>query len=72
MQLSDNEYRKAVEDNKFMAARYKRRVAISQQRLEKKLKDNNLSDKEKEELIGMHKARIRKMKQYEEKAKAKR
>lgn len=70
MQLTNEEYLKAVRDNKFMAARYKRRVAISQIRLERKLASGNLTEAEKKEEIGMHKARIKKMKEYEAKAKA--
>lgn len=65
MGLTINDYRRAANDPKFMAARWKQRVAMSQRNLDRILKDPNLSQKEKELEMRMHKNRIAKMKEYE-------
>jgi len=66
MRLTEQDLIRASRDDKFMAARWKQRVAVSQARLDKKLGDPNISREEKERQVRMHKSRIQKMKEYKE------
>ena len=69
MALTEDDFKRAVKDVKFMAARYKRRVAISEVRLEKMIRSGSLSPEQKEREIKLHKQRIEKWKEWEKKAK---
>ena len=60
MGLTQEDYIKAARDPKFMAARWKQRVAISQEKLDKFL-TSNASREEKEIELQMHKKRIEKL-----------
>ena len=65
MVLSKEDIIKASRDPRFLAARWKQRVARSQEQLDKTL-SGNASRSEKEQEIGMHRKRIEKMKQMQE------
>jgi hypothetical protein len=69
MALTENDLLQAVGDSKFMASRYKRRVAISEVRLEKMLNSGMLSLEQKSREVNLHKQRIGKWKEWEKKAK---
>lgn len=68
MALTQEDYLKAANDPKFMAARWKQRVAISQKNLEKILNSDASEEEKKQELL-MHRKRIEKMKEVQKKAK---
>lgn len=68
MALTEQDYLRAANDPKFMAARWKQRVAISQKKLDKFLA-SNASEKEKEQELYMHRKRIEKMREMQRKAK---
>lgn len=68
MGLTENDYMRAARDPKFMAARWKQRVAISQRNLDKILA-SNASKKEKEQELLMHRKRIERMREVQRKAK---
>lgn len=68
MALTQQDYLRAANDPKFMAARWKQRVAISQRNLDKILA-SNASKKEKEQELLMHRKRIEKMREVQRKAK---
>ena len=68
MALTEQDYMRAARDPKFMAARWKQRVAISQEKLDKFLA-SNASEKEKEQELLMHRKRIEKMREMQKKAK---
>ncbi len=69
MALTEQDYLRAVNDPKFMAARWKQRVAISQQKLDKFL-SSNASEQEKKQEILMHRKRIEKMREAQKKLKS--
>lgn len=68
MALTEQDYLRAANDKKFMAARWKQRVAISQKKLDEFL-SSNASEQEKKIEISMHKKRIEKLKEAERKLK---
>lgn len=68
MALTEQDYLRAANDPKFMAARWKQRVAISQQKLDKFL-SSNASEQEKKQEILMHKKRVEKLKEAQQKLK---
>ncbi len=68
MGLTQEDYIKAARDPKFMAARWKQRVAISQEKLDKFL-TSNASREEKEIELQMHKKRIEKLHEVQKEAK---
>jgi len=68
MALTQQDYLRAANDPKFMAARWKQRVAISQKRLDEFLTSNASEQEKKKELL-MHKKRIEKLREVQKKAK---
>ena len=68
MGLTEQDYLRAARDPKFMAARWKQRVAISQEKLDKFL-TSNASREEKEIELQMHKKRIEKLHEVQKEAK---
>lgn len=68
MALTQQDYLRAVNDPKFMAARWKQRVAISQRKLDKFLASNASEQEKKKELL-MHKKRIEKLREVQKKVK---
>ena len=68
MGLTQEDYIKAARDPKFMAARWKQRVAISQEKLDKFL-TSNASREEKEIELQMHKKMIEKLHEVQKEAK---
>ena len=68
MGLTESDYMRAARDPKFMAARWKQRVAMSQRKLDEFL-SSNASDSEKKQELSMHRNRIRKMKEVQGKVK---
>ena len=68
MALTEQDYLRAANDPKFMAARWKQRVAISQRKLDKFL-TSNASREEKEIELQMHKKRIEKLHEVQKEAK---
>ena len=68
MGLTENDYRRAANDPKFMAARWKQRVAISQEKLDEFLASGASEEEKKQELL-MHRKRIERMKEVQRKAK---
>jgi hypothetical protein len=67
MGLTENDYRRAANDPKFMAARWKQRVAMSQRNLDKVLSSNVSDDEKKQELL-MHRKRIERMREVQRRA----
>ena len=67
MTLTEQDYLKAANDPKFMAARWKQRVAISQRKLDEFLSSGASKDEKKQELL-MHRKRIERMKEMQRKA----
>ena len=68
MALTQQDYLRAVNDPKFMAARWKQRVAISQEKLDEFLASGASEEEKKQELL-MHRKRIERMKEVQRKAK---
>jgi len=66
MALTEQDFLRAANDNKFMAARWKQRVAISQSKLDKFL-SSDISEKEKKQEVYMHRKRIERMKEVQNK-----
>ena len=67
MALTEQDYLKAANDPKFMAARWKQRVAISQRKLDEFLSSGASESEKKQELL-MHRKRIERMKEMQRKA----
>lgn len=67
MGLTIDDYKRASQDPKFMAARWKQRVAISQRKLDEILSNRSLSENEKEMELRMHRNRIKKMEESQKK-----
>lgn len=67
MALTEQDYLKAANDPKFMAARWKQRVAISQRKLDEFLSSGASEGEKKQELL-MHRKRIERMKEMQRKA----
>jgi len=67
MGLTKDDYMRAARDPKFMAARWKQRVAMSQKNLDKVL-SGSASEQEKRQELLMHKRRIEKMKEVQREA----
>lgn len=68
MALTEQDYLKAANDPKFMATRWKQRVAISQRKLDKFLSSGASESEKKQELL-MHRKRIEKMREAQKKLK---
>ena len=68
MALTEQDYLRAANDPKFMAARWKQRVAISQKKLDEFL-SSNASEQEKKQEILMHRKRVEKLKEAQQKLK---
>lgn len=68
MALTEQDYLRAANDPKFMAARWKQRVAISQAKLDKFL-TSNASREEKEIELLMHRKRVEKLKEAQQRLK---
>ncbi len=68
MALTEQDYLRAANDPKFMAARWKQRVAISQEKLDEFLASGASEEEKKQELL-MHRKRIERMKEVQRKAK---
>lgn len=68
MALTEQDYLRAANDPKFMAARWKQRVAISQAKLDEFLA-SGASEREKKQELLMHKKRVEKLKEAQQKLK---
>ncbi|MDX9782927.1 MAG: hypothetical protein RBT35_08130 [Bacteroidales bacterium] len=68
MALTEQDYLRAANDPKFMAARWKQRVAISQIKLDEFLA-SGASEREKKQELLMHKKRVEKLKEAQQKLK---
>jgi len=68
MALTEQDYLRAANDPKFMAARWKQRVAISQKKLDEFLSSNASEQEKKQELL-MHRKRVEKLKEAQQKLK---
>ena len=68
MGLTEKDYMRAAKDPKFMAARWKQRVAISQRKLDEFL-SGGASEGEKKREVLMHKKRIERLKEVQNKLK---
>lgn len=68
MAITNSEYRRMANDPKFVAARWKQRVAVSAKQLDKTLASNK-SQKEKDSEFLMHKNRMKKCEEVQRKVK---
>jgi len=68
MALTEQDFLRASKDPKFMATRWKQRVAISQKNLGKFLSSDK-SEKEKQQEVLMHRKKVERLKEVQSRLK---